>query len=108
MPTQTCYRVQPIGLEIAGHRSETSNDELANGVHVFGCLQELCGGVRGWCSQQWAPEIIEITCDSRDLRDNGDFEGFLLRGSRGEITTRKSFADWDSLIEWASKYPESL
>jgi hypothetical protein len=104
----TCYRVQPAGLDLADHRSETSNDEPDRGVHVFGCLPELCSGVHGWCRQDWQPEVVEIECDRKALADNGDYEGMVLVGNRGKIVRRRAFADWDSLIEWSRDYPESL
>lgn len=104
----TCYRVQPVGLELAAHRSQTSNDNSDRGVHVFGSISELCGGVRGWLKESWQPEIVEIECESQSLADNGDYEGYVLAGNKGAIVARKSFADWGALVEWARDYPEAL
>lgn len=91
MITTTCYRVQPKGLDLGDHRSQTSNDNADRGCHVFGCLSELCGGVQGWCDTDWAPEIVEIECDEENLGDNGDYEGYVLVGNRGTITKRRAF-----------------
>lgn len=105
MAKTTCYRVQPIGLELDDHRSQTSNDNADRGVHVFGSLSELCGGVQGWFAESWRPEIVEIECDSKSLTDNGDYEGYVLLDNRGKIVRRKSFATWSALICWAKQYP---
>lgn len=104
----TCYRVQPIGLELAAHRSQTSNDNADRGVHVFGSVSELCGGVQGWCAVAWQPEIVEIECDSLSLADNGDYEGYVLVANKGAIVGRRSFADWAALILWTRDYPDAL
>lgn len=100
----TCYRIQPIGLEIKKHHSETSNGNQDRGVHVFGSLSELCGGVAGWMCQDWAPEIVQIQCESRSLADNGDYEGYVLVNNRGSIVNRKAFDSWDALLDWAKGY----
>lgn len=104
----TCYRVQPIGMELGSHRSETSNDEPDRGVHVFGSISELCGGVQGWMRQAWQPEIVVIECEQKALADNGDYEGFVLVGNKGMIVSRKAFADWAALIDWTRNFPETL
>lgn len=101
MAKHTCYRVQPVGQELGQHRSETSNGELDRGVHVFGCLSALGGGVRGWCNPGWQPEVVAIECDLADLRDNGDYEGFVLVGNRGIIVERITFPTWEALLDWA-------
>jgi hypothetical protein len=56
------YRVQPVGLDLANHKSETSNGESDCGVHVFLSLEELQGAVNGWCSQDYTPEIFADLC----------------------------------------------
>lgn len=104
----TCFRIQPIGKEIANHRSQTSNDEADRGCHVFGSVSELCGGVQGWVKQSWKPEIVEIACEQSALADSGDYEGYVLVQNRGTITRRKSFENWKALIAWAKDCPESL
>lgn len=104
----TCYRVQPIGMDLGDHRSQTSNDEADRGCHVFGSVSELSGGVLGWVKQSWKPEIVEIECDSKALADNGDYEGYVLVGNRGTIIRRKSFKNWAALVAWCKQYPESL
>jgi hypothetical protein len=106
----TCYRVQPIGMELGSHRSQTSNDNADRGVHVFGSVSELTGGVQGWGhgTIEWQPEIVEIECEMRSLADNGDCEGYVLLGNKGTIINRKQFADFASLLEWASDWPETL
>lgn len=101
MATETVYRVQPVGMELGDHRSETSNDDLDRGVHVFSNLDALWHGVYGWCSQDWAPEIVEIECDIRSLSENGDYEGLVLVGNRGRIVKRTAFGSWDEFADKA-------
>jgi hypothetical protein len=100
--------VQPKGLELGKHRSQCSDDSVDRGVHVFGSLSELCGGVQGWLEANWTPEVIEIECDENALADNGDYEGYVLLGNRGEITNRKSFKNWSDLITWSKDFPETF
>lgn len=104
----TCYRVQPIGMDLGDHRSQTSNDNADRGCHVFGSVSELCGGVQGWMRQPWKPEIVEIECDRKALADNEDYEGFVLVGNKGTISRRKSFGNWATLIAWTKNFPETL
>ena len=108
MTATICYRVQPVGLTIDGHRSETSNENLACGPHVFEALGDLCHGVQWWCDHDWQPEILEIECDSADVLENGDYEGFVLRGGRGNVVRRRKFRNWKALIAWARTDPETL
>jgi len=100
------YRVQPQGAALHGpdsepHRSETSNGELAQGVHVFGSAPELYA-VRGWYPMQ-SVEVVEIECAPGDLVENGDFEGELLKAGRGRIINRKKFRDLDALLAWVKR-----
>lgn len=103
MATRTVYRVQPVGLDI-DHQSLTSNDTLDCGVHVCCSLEELAGCVNGWCRQQYIPEVIAIECDAADVRDNGDYEGFVLRGNRGVITKRTRYENWDTFAALCRDY----
>ena len=98
----TVYRIQPAGLGIAGHRSETSSGHHDDGCHVFLCLDDAKRAVRGWMDDGTQPELLTITCTEEDLDDNGDYEGLVLLESAGTITHRQPFADWDALYDWAS------
>ena len=102
------YRVQPQGLGL-DHRSETSNGNLAAGVHVFGSLEQLTVGVLGWCRTQIGetPEIVTIECEASDLRENGDYEGDLLVSGRGAIVHRQPFADSESLFDFLRFGPDA-
>ena len=102
------YRVQPVGLELSSHRSETSIGELDRGVHVCHCVEELQGAVNGWCRQDYVPEVVVIECDERDVRENGDYEGSVLIGNRGRIVNRVSFASWDTFSEVCRGYGLSI
>lgn len=98
------YRVQPQGLDLGSHKSETSNGELDRGVHVFCSLEELQGAVNGWCQQDYTPEVVVIECDSKDVRENGDYEGSVLVGNRGEIVKRIPFPSWDEFADLCREY----
>ena len=98
MARTTVYRVQPAGLGL-DHQTETSEGNLANGVHVFGSISELIGGVLGWLAPDYTPEILAIRCDASDLRD---YEGYTLPRGRGRIAHRRKFADWKELY-WTAR-----
>ena len=103
----TCYRVQPKDKSIDGWKSLTSNDEHDLGPHVFGSVSELAHGVQWWGREKGQFEILEIECDTKALRDNGDVEGYVLVG-KGTVVSRKLFKTWAALISWAKTDPETL
>lgn len=92
------YRIQPVGAALHGVRTETSNGELANGVHVFTSLGQVAA-CRHWLKQRRV-ELVEIECLQSDLSDNGDSEGDLLRRGRGKIVSRRRFADTTAVAVW--------
>lgn len=102
------YRVQPIGMDLGDHRSETSEGNQDQGVHVFTCLRSLQHGVNGWCRADYTPEVVVIECRETDLRDNGDFEGFVLVGNRGRIVARRPFASWTEFASYCRSYEATL
>lgn len=108
MATREVYRIQPVGLELGGHRSTTSNDNLDCGVHVCCSLEEMAGAVNGWCKQDYVPELVVIECEDKDVQDNGDYEGFVLKGNRGQIVRRVAFSSWDELVNCCKSYSLSL
>lgn len=94
--SHTVYRVQPIDAVLHGVQTETSNGQQAGGVHVFESIDQLAHAIL-----HWAPvvdiEIATIECLKSDLRDNHDYEGWLLPVGRGRIVARQPFADLDSM-----------
>jgi hypothetical protein len=100
------YRIQPAGLDILGHRSETSAGTLDDGVHVFSTLADAAQAVKGWVADGSQPELVTILCDPEDLAANEDYEGALLLDSAGTIIARHPFADWEELYDWAAQYLE--
>jgi len=98
------YRVQPAGMDLGQHRSETSNGNLAIGVHVFSSLEELQCGVNGWCEQDYVPEICVIDCEPISVRKNGDYEGSVLVANGGKIVGRVAFASWDEFADLCRDY----
>lgn len=94
------YRLQPADLGI-DHRSETSNGELDRGPHVFGSLAEARVGACGWCRQRGTWELLTIEVAESDVRDNHDYEGFVLVGGRGRIVSRHRLGRWSSVMHWA-------
>lgn len=95
------YRIQPRDAELHGVQTETSNGELAEGVHVFETLPELASALAGWCSGEELVELAVIECEGKDVRENGDYEGSLLLKGRGRIVERKPFEDLRGVKEWA-------
>lgn len=94
------YRIQPRGLGIMGHCSETSCGDLDEGPHVFTSLAEAARAIRGWLDEDDQPELGTIQCDEDALADNEDFEGMVLVEGRGTIVARQAFADWDAMRAW--------
>jgi hypothetical protein len=93
------YRVQKPGVKLHSIRTRTSADELANGVHVFWGFGSV--DVGEWNLNQRNVELAKISCDSKDLRDSGDVQGYVLRKGKGEIVDRLRFRTLRSLQEWA-------
>lgn len=86
------FRVQPKGLEL-DHKSETSNGELANGVHVMQTLEQAVNQEGRWCMEGKDHELIVIR-GANELADTGDVEGWVL--TSGEVIGR---FDYDALCE---------
>ena len=97
------YRVQPAGLGIRKHRTESSNGELVKGCHVFCSLPELVGAVPGWCECPWTPEIVTIRCSNKNVVGNHDYEGDLLLRSKGKIVARRKFKNWRKQVNWCKR-----
>jgi hypothetical protein len=100
----TVYRIQPAGLDLAGHCSELSSGDLDAGVHVFLSLTEVARGVKGWMDDDFQPELLTITCGDDDLEDNEDYEGMTLLDGAGAITERQPFPDWDAMRAWLDEH----
>lgn len=88
------FRVQPKGLGLA-HQSETSNGDLANGVHVHKTLEQAVNQEGRWIFQGDGCELVVIR-GPEQLADTGDVEGWVLPIGSGEIIGR---ADYDALCE---------
>lgn len=86
------FRVQPKGLGL-DHRSESSNGELSNGVHVVQTLEQAVNQEGRWCMEGKNHELIVIR-GANELSDTGDVEGWVL--TSGEVIGR---FDYDSLCE---------
>lgn len=95
----TVYRVQPIGADLHGVETETSNGNPAGGVHVFASIGELVA-CEGWLTR-YGIELAEIECERSDLRPTGDYEGDTLKKGRGRIVRRRSFRDSRRVAQWA-------
>lgn len=96
------YRIQPIGSELHGIETTTSNDELAGGVHVFESVAEIYG-CREWRNATNV-ELVTISCERRELKANGDYEGVTLKKGKGQIIDRKAFSDLQSIVDYI--YPD--
>lgn len=92
------YRIQPQGAELHGVETETSNGDLAGGVHVFESLPEVYA-CREWLNEK-SVELVEVDCDEYDLSPNGDYEGALLAKGCGTIVSRRAFEDTRAVSQW--------
>lgn len=96
----TYYRIQPTGLGITGHYSETSvtweTGELADGIHVFTapCQTFATDGDM----DSYGNEVVVIQADQE--WDNGDVEGVCIDPEDAQIIARFSWESWIEL--WKS------
>lgn len=95
------YRIQPQDAELHGIETETSNEELAGGVHVFESIPEVYG-CREWHNDENV-ELVEIECERKDLKANGDYEGVTLRKGCGKITKTTKFRDITAIVAWCEE-----
>ena len=86
------YRVQPVGLGIAGHRSLTSNDETPYGIDVFNDADQLTRS-ETWTAVSDGDEVLVIW-SADDTWENGDVEGVRLDPETAEILARIPVATW--------------
>lgn len=98
MAATLVYRIQPVGGDLHGIQTETSDGSVANGVHVFETLAE-CWAVREWFLRG-PVELATVRCETTDVSANGDYEGALLLAGRGEITNRRRFESTRELAKW--------
>lgn len=81
------FRVQPKGWGL-NHRSETSNGELANGVHVMQTLEQAVNQEGRWCMEGKDHELVVIR-GANELADTSDVEGWVL--TSGEVIGRFNY-----------------
>ena len=90
------YRLQPAGLDLAGHCSETSNGEAADGLHVFTEPSHcFCppDGLRHSRARAYGTEVVEIEA-ARDW-PNRDVEGVCVDPNAATIVRRWTLAEFD-------------
>jgi hypothetical protein len=92
MATRRYYRSQPAGLNVAGHYSETSTNELADGLHVFSTPYEVIDGADGI----YGDEIVEIEAERE--WSNGDVEGVCVDPDTARITRRWTVSEFRTLF----------
>jgi hypothetical protein len=91
-------RVQPKGLGL-DHRSETSNGDLAEGIHVHQTLEQAVNQEGRWDLEGDGCELVVIR-GPEQLEDTGDVEGWVLPIGAGEIIGR---FDYDALCDEADE-----
>lgn len=106
------FRIQPKGLGIKGHYSETSNTidtgELSDGLHVFERASQIFatdGNI-----ERYGNEILAI--EAEESWDNGDVEGVNINPEEARVIKRfsiKTFKEMfskviDCTIEELEKY----
>lgn len=91
------YRLQPKGLSVIGHRSETSTGRRARGIHVFTNVWETFAPDAG--RNAYGDEVLVLYCaDSECCVDNEDVEGVEVDPADLVVLGRYSYSQWDALI----------
>src|SRR5690606_8688415 len=88
------FRIQPAGLEL-DHRSETSNGELADGLHVFELAHQVAAP--DVPAENYGDEVVVLEADA--WWPNGDVEGVCVDGSKARIVARVPLAEFRP-VEW--------
>jgi len=87
------YRIQPAGLEIAGHVSEPSEGD-ATGLHVFSSPHETLQ--TDVAIEHYGDEIVVIEAPRH--WPNGDVEGVEIDAASARVVARISLVRW--LARW--------
>lgn len=92
------YRVQSPGLSL-DHQSETSADEIADGLHVFLNAHEA-ESLSEWGGSIFGAGLEVIVLEADRHWPNGDVEGVCVDGSAARVVARiphESFraAEWE-------------
>lgn len=82
--TRRYFRIQPAGLGL-DHRSETSNGELADGLHVFWYVHQALRP-DGSSPKRYGNEIVIVEA-SREW-PNDDVEGVCIDGKESRVVAR--------------------
>jgi hypothetical protein len=89
MKTTRYYRIQPAGLPLVGHRSESS-DGIRDGVDVFESADRT---FRTDAPRKFYGDEVLVIEASEDW-PNGDVEGVRIDPATATIVERVSWADW--------------
>jgi hypothetical protein len=91
------YRIQPAGLGIK-HRSETSTEELAEGLHVFEePWQTLTTDVP---ARYYGDEVVVISAPGH--RSTDDVEGVEIDHRTAKVIDRMSLDEWANRLAQAA------
>jgi len=93
------WRVQPVGSDLHGQQSTTSNDDTIDGVFVFDNLNELTA--IDWMNEKNV-ELVKIAIDDGDTFTTSDQEGIGLKSGRGKVVAAMPFDDIRSVRRWAT------
>ena len=90
---RTYYRIQPRGLPVSGHTSETGIGLLPRGyVFAYTSPGQVEAGLVGWPPLD-PIEILEVVeFSGRGAYDPGDAEGVAVK--LGRVRRRTPLADW--------------
>lgn len=95
------YRIQPAGLSIAGHRSETSAGNRPHGIDVFdSALGTLHADVG---HSAYGDELIVIA--GGPSWPNHDVEGVRIDPEEASIIARFSWPSWIALLAYLGDLP---
>lgn len=101
------FRIQPKGLDVKGHYSETSTGEISDGLHVFLAPSETFTAIwENGFRDAYGDEIVVI--EAGEWWDNGDLEGVCIDPDEARILKRYSWEEWVKLWKEviAKDYPD--
>jgi hypothetical protein len=99
------YRIQPTGLEISGHRSQTSLDETPYGIDAFTGPNDVIGS-DSWIARTATDEVLIIEAEGH--WDNGDVEGVRIDPETATIVRRIPVGDWLTWLTEQTQVAEQI
>ena len=99
LPKNTYWRIQPKGLELAGHFSQDGGDAgTSDGVHVFYRVQDTIHPYdQNTFGETYGNEVVQIESNESHW-DSGDVEGVVINPDASRIVARVDYEDFARLL----------